>query len=168
MRTSFGFTKQLTFRQTKSQPRNLLSIATLNSARSRKFFTNSKRARIAQTCFGKSGRFCPIRRPLFQALCFGIVVGSWILGMIFPPCHPPDPDISIVQTVKPSTFPNVRLQSCGAISIANTPPDSFFCERTQHKIRIHRMGSKRTSDAAQHRRFGRCQRRHERPDAAMS
>ena len=43
--------------RTKSQPRSLLSIATLNRARSRKYPASSSRARIAQTCFGNKGRF---------------------------------------------------------------------------------------------------------------
>lgn len=31
---------------------------------------------IAQTCFGRSGRFWPMIRPLFQALVFGMSAGS--------------------------------------------------------------------------------------------
>jgi hypothetical protein len=56
-----------TFSRTRSQPRNLLSMAMLNTARSRWLSANSSRTRIAQTCFGFSGRFWPTTRPLFQA-----------------------------------------------------------------------------------------------------
>ena len=30
-------------------------------------------------------------RPLFQALRFGVMAGSWTLGMVCPPIHPPTP-----------------------------------------------------------------------------
>lgn len=61
---------------TKSHPRNLLSMATLNKARSLRLPASSSRARIAQTCLGSKGRFWPMIRPLFQALRFGVVAGS--------------------------------------------------------------------------------------------
>ena len=44
----------------------LLSIARLNIARSRRRPFICSRTRIVQTSFGFSGRFWPIRRPLFQ------------------------------------------------------------------------------------------------------
>ena len=61
---------------------------------------SSRRARMAQTCFGKSGLFRPMIRPLFQALRFGVVVGSWTLGMICPPFRPPRPVISTALMAK--------------------------------------------------------------------
>ena len=56
-----------TFILTKSQPRSLLSMARLKSARSRWFSASSSRTLIAQTCLGLRGRFWPTIRPLFQA-----------------------------------------------------------------------------------------------------
>ena len=55
------------FNFTRSQPRSLLSMARLKSARSRCFSASSRRTLIAQTCFGFKGRFWPTMRPLFQA-----------------------------------------------------------------------------------------------------
>jgi hypothetical protein len=52
--------------RTRSQPLSLLSIARLNIARSRRRPSICSRTRIVQTSFGFSGRFWPIRRPLFQ------------------------------------------------------------------------------------------------------
>jgi len=40
-------------------------------------------------------------RPLFQALRFGVVAGSWTLGMICPPILPPHADISTALAPKP-------------------------------------------------------------------
>lgn len=51
---------------TKSQPRNLLSMAKFNSARSRTRADICKRTRIAQTSPGLSGGFWPVTFPLFQ------------------------------------------------------------------------------------------------------
>lgn len=73
---------------TKSQPCNLLSIATLNETRSRRFPASSRRARIAQTSLGRSGRFFPKRRSLFQARRFGVTVVAQTPGMICPPSNP--------------------------------------------------------------------------------
>src|SRR5215813_12023329 len=52
--------------RTRSQPLSLLSIARLNIARSRRRPSICSRTRIVQTYFGLSGRFWPIKRPLFQ------------------------------------------------------------------------------------------------------
>ena len=38
-------------------------------------------------------------RPLFQALRFGVVAGSWTPGMICPPILPPYPGISTTLTL---------------------------------------------------------------------
>ncbi len=54
------------WRRTTSHPRSLPSIATLNRARSRTFIANCNLFRIAQTCFGFRGGFCPVDLPLFQ------------------------------------------------------------------------------------------------------
>jgi hypothetical protein len=56
-----------TLRRTRSDARSLLSIARLNSAKSRAESDISSRTLIDQTCLGSSGRFCPTMRPLFQA-----------------------------------------------------------------------------------------------------
>lgn len=58
----------LTRSRTRSQPRSLLSTARLKSARSRQRRSSRKRTRIAQTSFGLSGRFWPVRRSLFQGV----------------------------------------------------------------------------------------------------
>jgi hypothetical protein len=50
----------------RSQPLSLLSMARLKRARSRPRCSSCSRTRIAQTSFGLSGRFCPVRWPLFQ------------------------------------------------------------------------------------------------------
>src|SRR5690242_18398842 len=52
--------------RTRSQPRSLLSIARLNKARLRARRSTWSRTRIDHTSLGFRGRFCPIRRPLFQ------------------------------------------------------------------------------------------------------
>ena len=67
LRTRPAANTSLTCRRTRSQPRSLLSIAMLKSARSRGLSAISSRTRIDQTCFGCSGRFWPTMRPLFQA-----------------------------------------------------------------------------------------------------
>jgi hypothetical protein len=54
----------LTF--TTSHPRNLLSIAKSNIARSRRRYSRSSQNRIAQTCCGFSARFAPCIRSAFQ------------------------------------------------------------------------------------------------------
>jgi hypothetical protein len=48
---------------------SLLSIAKLNMARSRRRLSIWRRTRMGQTSFGFSGRFWPIRRPLFHGVC---------------------------------------------------------------------------------------------------
>lgn len=97
-RTRSPLTRSVTHSFTKSHPRSLLSMAMLNSARSRREFASSSRARIAQTCLGSSGRFWPMIRPLFQALRFRVTAGNRTLGMICPPIHPPHPIISTAPT----------------------------------------------------------------------
>ena len=52
--------------RTRSHPLSLLSMARLNKARSGARCWSWSRTRIAQTSFGFRGRFCPVRRPLFQ------------------------------------------------------------------------------------------------------
>jgi len=58
----------------RSHPRSLLSIARLNSARSRRLLASSNRIRIAQIYFSLKGGFWPTSFPLFQGT-FGILVG---------------------------------------------------------------------------------------------
>jgi len=55
-----------TCNRTRSQPVSLLSMARFNRARPRARCSSWSRIRIAQTSFGFSGRFCPMRRPLFR------------------------------------------------------------------------------------------------------
>ena len=57
-------------------PLSLLSIARLNIARARRRPSICSRTRIVQTSFGFSGRFWPIRRPLFQG-------ARWRVGIEF-------------------------------------------------------------------------------------
>src|SRR4029077_15485394 len=57
-----------TLRATTSQPRNLLSMARLNKARSRVRWSIWSLVRIAQTCFCRSGGLAPISFPLFQGV----------------------------------------------------------------------------------------------------
>ena len=56
----------LTRSRTRSHPLNLLSMARLNSARSRLRRSSWSRTRIVQTSLGLSGRFWPVSRPLFH------------------------------------------------------------------------------------------------------
>src|SRR6266446_3053270 len=58
------------------QPRNLLSIARLNIARSRGLPSTWSFVRIDQTCFGRSGGFGPISLPLFH----GVHLGAAAMG----------------------------------------------------------------------------------------
>ena len=97
-RTEPPTTRSPTLRRTRSQPRSLLSIARLRSARSRRLSASSSLARMAQTCRGRSYRFCPINRPLFHGGRERLVAGSWILGMVSSPSSPPTPGISTVPT----------------------------------------------------------------------
>jgi len=89
-----------TFIRTRSQPRNLLSIAILNRARSRWFSANSSRTRIAQTCLGFSGSFWPTMRPLFQAGRRARMAGKFDVSLMNPPVrhtHPKrQPDVDDV------------------------------------------------------------------------
>ncbi len=63
-----GNLRDMTFRLTTSQPRSLLSMARLKSARSRTLRCICSLVRIAQTCLGCSGGFGPTSLPLFQGL----------------------------------------------------------------------------------------------------
>lgn len=47
-----------------------------------------------------------MRRPLFQALSFGVIAGSRTLGMICTPCRPPTPYISTALTTDLNTVCN--------------------------------------------------------------
>ncbi len=67
---------------TRSHPRSLLSIARLKRARSRTRSASSRRTRIAQTCFGRSGRFWPAMRPLFQAGRHARMAGSPLRALL--------------------------------------------------------------------------------------
>ena len=55
---------------TRSHPRNLLSIATLKSARSRRLPAGSSRARMAHTLFGKQRSFLTDDPPLVPGFAF--------------------------------------------------------------------------------------------------
>jgi hypothetical protein len=55
---------------------------------------------VAQTCLGLSGRFRPMRRPLFHTLRFCVTVGSSILGMFCPPFLPPSPYLNTALTTQ--------------------------------------------------------------------
>src|SRR6056297_3755343 len=77
----------MTFILTRSQPRRLLSIARLKSARSRWFSDSSSLTLIAQMCFGFSGRFWPTMRPLFQAGRSARMAGKFGVCMMDPPIH---------------------------------------------------------------------------------
>ena len=56
---------------TTSQPRSLLSIARLNTAKSRARPSIWSFVRIDQTCLGRSGGFAPVSLPLFYGTRFG-------------------------------------------------------------------------------------------------
>ena len=71
-----------TWSRTRSHPRNLLSFAVLNSARSLWFSAISSRTRLDQTCFGIKGRFCPTIRRLFQAGRCGRMAGKFGVCMM--------------------------------------------------------------------------------------
>src|SRR5665213_3074346 len=57
-----------TLRATTSQPRNLLSMARLNSAKSRDRCSICSLVRIAQTCFCRNGGLASVSFPLFQGV----------------------------------------------------------------------------------------------------
>ena len=97
-RARTALTRSVTADLTSSQPRNLLSMATLKKAKSRRLPANSNRARVVQTCFGSKGSFCPMIRPLYQALRVGVTASSRTLGMICLPILPPRPFISTAPT----------------------------------------------------------------------
>jgi hypothetical protein len=65
-----------TLRAMTSQPRSLLSMARLNSARSRLRFAIWSFVRIDQTCFGRNGDLAPVSLPLFQ----GIRLDATVVG----------------------------------------------------------------------------------------
>src|SRR6056297_366511 len=77
----------MTFILTRSQPRSLLSIARLKSARSRWFSASSSLTLIAQIYFGFSGRFWPTMRPLFQAGRSARMAGKFGVCMVDPIRH---------------------------------------------------------------------------------
>ena len=64
-------------RATTSQPRNLLSMARLNSARSRVRCSICSLVRIAQTCFCRNGGLAPVSFPLFQGTRLVPVARNW-------------------------------------------------------------------------------------------
>src|SRR5664279_4924458 len=66
----FGATSS-TLIATTSQPRNLLSMARLNMARSRVRLSIWSLVRIAQTCFCRNGGLAPVSFPLFQGIHLG-------------------------------------------------------------------------------------------------
>src|SRR5262245_47132128 len=74
-RVSVGATSS-TPRATRSQPRSLLSMARLNSARSRACLCNCSLARIDHTCPGRKGGFGPASLPLFHAGRRGLAIGD--------------------------------------------------------------------------------------------
>jgi hypothetical protein len=70
MRSLDGWkTQHSQFKRSKmtASPRSLLSMATLNIAKSRVRPSICNLVRIDQTCFGRRGGFAPINLPLFQA-----------------------------------------------------------------------------------------------------
>lgn len=71
----------------------------LNSARSRKLPAISRRTRMDQTCRGRSGRFWPTIRPLFQGARTGRRIGRKSTGMGLPPVHRPHPS-SVMPTTR--------------------------------------------------------------------
>lgn len=112
-RTEPPATRSITLRRTRSQPRSLLSIARLNNARSRKLSPSLSRARMAQTCLGRRGRFWPIGRPLFHGGRGGLVAGSWILDMVRFPSSPPSPGTG---TLPPAGVYPAITNDCFAIA----------------------------------------------------
>ena len=94
----------VSIRRTRSQPLNLLSIARLKRARSRWLLAISRRTRIAQTCFGRRGRFCPTIRPLFHAGRHVRTAGRLATGMMDPPSTPANLSADSV----PATHTNLR------------------------------------------------------------
>ncbi len=117
----------------KSQPRNLLSIATLNKARSRRFPVSSRRAQMAQTCLGGRGRLCPTRRPLFHALRFGVTAGSWTLDMISPSIQPSSPNINTALTKYYNPNSYVSFAAC-ARSLAFAGKVRIFAAAQHRKL----------------------------------
>src|SRR5438105_9389612 len=75
--------------RTRSQPRSLLSIARLNKARFRARRSTWSRTRIDHTSLGFRGRFCRIRRPLFQGSRRG--TDGWLLSSMIASSEPTAP-----------------------------------------------------------------------------
>src|SRR5271169_2652079 len=71
-----------TLRATTSQPRSLLSMARLNSARSRLRSAIWSLVRIDQTCFGRSGGLAPVNLPLFQGVRLDVAGDDFSLSCI--------------------------------------------------------------------------------------
>lgn len=74
-----------TLRPTRSQPRSLLSMARLKSARSRIWPASLRRMRIAQIYFGMGWCFWPAKRPLLQADRQARMTERFVVGMAVPP-----------------------------------------------------------------------------------
>ena len=79
---------------------------------------DSSRAQIAHTCFGKSGRFCPMRQPLFQTLRFEVTARSWTLDIFCPLILTPDPNISTVLTSQYTSRSNDLCPMASTLGIA--------------------------------------------------
>ena len=65
---------------TRSQPRNLLSIAILNSASSGMLWLICNRVRILHISFSFKAGFCPVNLPLFHGAIWGMLAHHIIKG----------------------------------------------------------------------------------------
>ena len=123
-RTRSSLTRSDTASLTRSQPRNLLSMATLNKAGSCRLLPSFKRVWIAQTCFGSKGRFWPMIRPLFQALRFGgsrRKLDSWHDLPSDPPSNPSHQhraDFGNLPVPRRVGFHNLTCNWCAAFALA--------------------------------------------------
>ena len=91
-------------------------MARLKSARSRMRPEISRRTRIAQTCFGMSGRFWPMIRPLFQAGRRARMAGRFAAGMTVPPFRR-----SHLISDRVSAFHHTMPQRCRSASSPSRP-----------------------------------------------
>jgi hypothetical protein len=114
-----------TFRVTRSQPRNLLSMAVLRSAKSRPLSAISSLTLIVQTCFGARGRFCPMIRPLFHAGRRGTTIGRVSEGIGVSSCPPPAHPVSGQPGYK--CIPQLRSSRAGRADSGRS-----LCRRAGH------------------------------------
>ena len=112
---------------------------------------------MAQTCFGSSGHFWPMRRPLFQARCFGVVAGSCTLGISCPPYLPPNPNVGTAPTMDYGTIcddcfvPIMKMYHAACASDRLEPKVPDDARRMNGRFEAFEFTSPRPSPVSHHR-----------------